>query len=216
MTTTKLGICCATNMVSLAIIRDKLIISEVVLMREKVDDLIVLMDQILIQAGVSSENIDEVVVVSGPGSYAGLRTSLTVAKTFALVREIPLKTVQTLELMAYQVRYFQGLIAVVMGSRRDEVNFGLFGGGSALNPLIPCQPVRKNLLFSKLSSVQRDILIVGDLREIPSELQKWYQSVVPKASEAIALSETMSVKTQEEVIPFYAYPVNVTPGKAKR
>lgn len=211
----KLGICCATNMLSLAIVRDQSILAELLLARDKIDDLILLLDQVLLSAHLVPRDIEEVVVVKGPGSYAGLRTSLTVGKTFALVQAIPIKTVQTLELMAWQVRWFPGLIAVVMESRRDEVNLGLFGGGAILNPLVSCLSIKKTLLFSKLSRVQRDILVVGDLRVVPAEIQKWYHGIIPKASEAIALSEMLSAWPEEDVVPLYAYPVNTTQGKSK-
>ena len=44
--------------------------------------------------------LDEILVVSGPGSFTGVRLGVTIAKTLAYILSIPIKTVTALECMA--------------------------------------------------------------------------------------------------------------------
>ena len=44
--------------------------------------------------------LDEIIVVSGPGSFTGVRLGVTIAKTLAYTLNIPIKTVTALECMA--------------------------------------------------------------------------------------------------------------------
>lgn len=52
---------------------------------------------------LDNESFDEIIVVNGPGSFTGLRTGITVAKTLAYTKKIPIKTVNYLEMMAYSL-----------------------------------------------------------------------------------------------------------------
>lgn len=55
--------------------------------------------ELLQEAGVSAKEIDYVVAGKGPGSYTGLRISLTASKVFALSLNIPLYLCSTLSLL---------------------------------------------------------------------------------------------------------------------
>lgn len=45
-------------------------------------------------------NLDEIIVVTGPGSFTGVRLGVTIAKTLAYTLNIPIKTITALECMA--------------------------------------------------------------------------------------------------------------------
>ena len=46
------------------------------------------------------EDIDQIVISEGPGSYTGVRIAMTVAKVISALRRLPLYTVGTLQLYA--------------------------------------------------------------------------------------------------------------------
>ncbi|MCH3960899.1 MAG: tRNA (adenosine(37)-N6)-threonylcarbamoyltransferase complex dimerization subunit type 1 TsaB [Solobacterium sp.] len=46
------------------------------------------------------ENIDQIVISEGPGSYTGVRIAMTIAKVFCAMRDLPLYTLGTLQLYA--------------------------------------------------------------------------------------------------------------------
>ena len=55
---------------------------------------------LLLKTGIKIEELNAVAVVSGPGSYTGLRVGMASAKGFCYALQIPLITIPTLELMA--------------------------------------------------------------------------------------------------------------------
>lgn len=52
------------------------------------------------EAGAAPEDIDQIVISKGPGSYTGVRIAMTVAKVFCAMKNVPLFTVSTLQLYA--------------------------------------------------------------------------------------------------------------------
>lgn len=50
---------------------------------------------------ISDDTFDEIIVVNGPGSFTGVRLGVTIAKTLAYTLDVPIKTVTSLDLMAY-------------------------------------------------------------------------------------------------------------------
>lgn len=49
---------------------------------------------------ISPDEIEKIIVVNGPGSFTGVRIGLTIAKTFAWTRKIPIIPISSLEAMA--------------------------------------------------------------------------------------------------------------------
>ena len=58
--------------------------------------------EMLEEAGTTAQECDAVCVSSGPGSYTGLRVGASTAKGLCFATGIPLLSVNTLELLAYQ------------------------------------------------------------------------------------------------------------------
>jgi tRNA threonylcarbamoyladenosine biosynthesis protein TsaB len=84
--------------------------------------LAVMVDNLLKQSG----NPDAVAVSSGPGSYTGLRIGVATAKGICYALDVPLIAVNSLELMAVQVRHssfniHHSLFCPMIDARRMEV-----------------------------------------------------------------------------------------------
>ena len=62
-----------------------------------------LIKQLLDDNNISKDIIEEIIVVNGPGSFTGVRIGITIAKTWAYCRNIPIKEVSSLELLAVSV-----------------------------------------------------------------------------------------------------------------
>lgn len=50
------------------------------------------------EAGLELDSLDEIIVVNGPGSFTGVRIGVTIAKTIAFAKKIPIKTITSLEM----------------------------------------------------------------------------------------------------------------------
>lgn len=62
-----------------------------------------MIDDILKANGISVHDLNEILVVNGPGSFTGVRLGVTIAKTLAYTLNIPIKTITSLE--AYAVSF---------------------------------------------------------------------------------------------------------------
>ena len=56
------------------------------------------LEKVLQRGYCKIEDIDELIVVNGPGSFTGVRMGVTVAKTIAHCKNIPIKTITSLEM----------------------------------------------------------------------------------------------------------------------
>jgi tRNA threonylcarbamoyladenosine biosynthesis protein TsaB len=211
-----LGICTVTRDISICLYENDVILSELNLYREKIDDLILLINIVLSYSNKTINDVNELVVINGPGSYGGIRTSLTCLKTLSFIKKIPLKAINLLELLAYQHKYYSGLIIVTIESRKNEINYGIFGGGKEeLNTVVLSDTVYKDCLFNKLRNIKENFLVVGDLEEEIDFNNGIYCRAKPLASQAILLAKKYSGTELEMVSPIYSYPVNINTSKKK-
>ena len=72
------------------------------------------------------ENLDELIVNRGPGSYTGVRIALSVVRTIAQVLELPIRCVTSLEVMAFQVSPRLKPFPVMLNCTRQEVFWAWF------------------------------------------------------------------------------------------
>jgi tRNA threonylcarbamoyladenosine biosynthesis protein TsaB len=75
--------------------------------------------------GLSKTDLGGFVVVSGPGSFTGLRVGLAAIKALAEVLQKPIAAVSLLELIAIASRS-QGRVVAVLDGGRGEVFFGAY------------------------------------------------------------------------------------------
>jgi tRNA threonylcarbamoyladenosine biosynthesis protein TsaB len=80
---------------------------------------------------LSKEQIDVFVVVSGPGSFTGLRVGLATVKGLCEVLQKPLVAVSMLEAVAVIRGPKNGQVAVALDAGRSEVYIGEFGMGES-------------------------------------------------------------------------------------
>lgn len=140
-------------------------------------------DDLMKEVGMEPEDLDQVVVANGPGSYTGVRIGVTTAKTLAWALDIPVKAVSSLELLAWQGRNSVHTICPFFDARRGLVFTGLyqFENGKA-EPIISEQNVlmedwlhelkkegNRVIFLSPDLSVHQERIesIMGDLAIIP-------------------------------------------------
>ncbi len=75
-------------------------------------------DQVLSRNRLTIDQIDEIIIGIGPGSYTGLRIAVMVGKMLAYTKNIPLKTISSLYFMTSG---YEGKVAALIDARRGFV-----------------------------------------------------------------------------------------------
>lgn len=92
----------SSNFLYTAILEDEVVIAED---KEKLEkDLskytLPKIKELILKNNISFDDIEKIIVVNGPGSFTGIRIGLTIAKTLAWVKNIPIIQISSLEAMA--------------------------------------------------------------------------------------------------------------------
>ncbi len=90
------------------------------------EQLHVFIETILQEAGIHFQDLQAVAVSQGPGSYTGLRIGVSAAKGLCFTLNIPLIAIDTLQVLASQVKARDGLIVPMLDARRMEVYSAIF------------------------------------------------------------------------------------------
>ncbi len=132
-----------------------------------------LLDRALVGAGVSLEDVEQIIVGDGPGSFTGLRVGATVAKALAHTRGIPLATMPSLLAVAWAAGPAPGQrVLAVFNALRGEVYAAKyrFAAGSVETRLVPSVWLPEALP----SSIPAPDLIAGDLPDaLRARLVEW-------------------------------------------
>ena len=124
-------------------------------------------DELVMAAGLTYDDIDAIAVSSGPGSYTGLRIGVSTAKGLCFALNKPLIAIETLEAMAYGVLTNPDvvvdkdtLLCPMIDARRMEVYCALFNSeGVKVRPT--AADIIDELSFSEFLSKHK-ILFFGD------------------------------------------------------
>lgn len=84
-------------------------------------------EMVMKEAGISTTELQGIIVGKGPGSYTGLRIGVSTAKSLAWSLNIPLVGVSSLSLIARSAKHFNGYVVPFMDARRGQVYTGLYG-----------------------------------------------------------------------------------------
>ncbi|AOH53021.1 tRNA (adenosine(37)-N6)-threonylcarbamoyltransferase complex dimerization subunit type 1 TsaB [Peribacillus muralis] len=116
------------------------------------------------------KDLTKIVVAKGPGSYTGVRIGVTIAKTLAWTLQIPLSGVSSLEVLAANGRYFNGLISPLFDARRGQVYTGLYDmENNLLKTVIEDCNILSSEWAKRLKDLNRPILFVGQDTDIHRE-----------------------------------------------
>ena len=121
-------------------------------------------DACLAAAKVSLRDVELIAVVSGPGSFTGLRIGLATVKAFAAVRRIPVVPVESCAVLAAAFPYAAHPVFPLIDARRGEVYGALYAteGGSPreIAPLFSAKPETLGR-FLETCSIAGPIILCG-------------------------------------------------------
>lgn len=87
---------------ALALIKDDQVIASVQesCWKKQSEEIFPRLQEMMDKTSLKTEDIDQIAITEGPGSYTGVRIAMTIAKVFCAMRSLPLYTLGTLALYA--------------------------------------------------------------------------------------------------------------------
>lgn len=126
-----LGIDTSTPIGSVALIDGESLVAEHTLNIVKAHSsrLMPAIDTVLKWGDITAEELDGCAVGIGPGSFTGIRIGIATIKSLCYALDKPIVGVSTLEAIAYNLRWTEGLICPILDARRNESYGAIFRGG---------------------------------------------------------------------------------------
>lgn len=123
-----LAIDTSNQSMGVAILKNKQIIGEVVTNIKQGHSvrLMPAINKLMKSIRMEPEQLDKIIVAKGPGSYTGVRIGVTTAKSLAWALNIPLIGVSSIEVLAYQGRFFNSIICPFFDARRGMIFTSLY------------------------------------------------------------------------------------------
>jgi len=162
-------------------------------------------DEVLKISGITLKELNAVAVSKGPGSYTGLRIGVSSAKGFCYALDIPLISVDTLELLVHQLEVNDGFLVPMIDARRMEVFTRIFDAEkNAVG-----KPYALIVETDSFDSLKGTIHLMGDgaakCKEILNEERFLYHDeiIFPSAQEMSLLSFQKYIKSDFEDTAYF-------------
>lgn len=82
--------------------------------------------EVLQESQIRFQDLSAIAVSKGPGSYTGLRIGVSAAKGLCYALDLPLLALDTMQILAQQIKNPLGTIITVLDARRMEVYYAVF------------------------------------------------------------------------------------------
>lgn len=131
----KLFISTYSELITIGLFKDNTLIMQKEKESEKSHSiyLVPMIDEILKENNIECQDLSEILVVNGPGSFTGIRLGVTVAKTLAYTLNIPIKTISSIEAISASIKAENKIITI---SDTKGKYLGIFENNKLVNELI--------------------------------------------------------------------------------
>lgn len=157
-------------------------------------------------AEINLKELDAVCVSKGPGSYTGLRIGVSAAKGFCFGLDIPLLSLNSLEILA-QTQTDKGfdLIIPMIDARRMEVYTANFDGNFKMISDIEAK-ILDETSFQEFAD--KKIAFIGDAVEKSKTIlnlrnAEFIEGIHPSAKQMIALAEQKFIQKEFEDVAYF-------------
>ena len=128
-----------------------------------------LLDQLFQETNISPKDVDEIVVVTGPGSFTGVRIGVTIAKTYAWAFHKKIIPVSELQCMASTHADTDYCVSMI-DARRNAVYAGIYDKN--LNSVVPDQYIQLEELKRKILELNGTYTFICDQPFTSMDIQK--------------------------------------------
>lgn len=148
------------------LLKDKTLIDEITYQawQRQSEYMIVELEKILFRNNVNKKDISKVMVGVGPGSYTGVRISLTIAKTLALALNVPLYKASSLQLLGD----FSKPSICLINARSNRSYIGVYNGSKVI---LKDQVMSNDDVISYIN-LNPTYIICGDAKHLGIEAKK--------------------------------------------
>ena len=131
----KLFISTYSELITIGLFKDNTLIMQKEKESEKSHSiyLVPMIDEILKENNIECQDLSEILVVNGPGSFTGIRLGVTVAKTLAYTLNIPIKTISSIEAISASIKDNNKIITI---SDTKGKYLGIFENNKLVNELM--------------------------------------------------------------------------------
>jgi tRNA threonylcarbamoyl adenosine modification protein YeaZ len=118
----------ATEAATCAVIEDNRLLGEITFNYKKQHSILVMsmIDNLLKSLKMDINSLDGFVVSKGPGSFTGLRIGVSTIKGLSQGTGKPFVGISSLDALAYNLAYTEGIICPIIDALRDNVYTGLY------------------------------------------------------------------------------------------
>lgn len=160
-----LSIDSSTQAASCAILEDDKVLGEITFNYKKQHSVILMpiIDSLLKNTGLNISSIDGFVCCKGPGSFTGLRIGMATLKGLCQGTNKPLVCVSSLDALANNLAYTEGIICPILDALRDNVYTALFTfKDEKLERISDYMAIHIDELIAMLKEENCNVTFVGD------------------------------------------------------
>lgn len=125
---TTLAIDTSNELLGVALMQDGILLGETMTYKQggQTARLMPAIVSLMEQTDVTVDELSNIIVAQGPGSYTGVRVGVTTAKTMAWALDIPIYPVSSLRALAYNAQFHEGYVMPFFNARRNAVFTALY------------------------------------------------------------------------------------------
>lgn len=180
--------------------------------------LLPMIEEVLERCELKTKDIDLFGVSLGPGSFTGLRIGITTVKVMAQALNKPVVGVSSLEGLAYNIPFFDGLICPIIDAQRESVYSAIYSWeGDKLNTVKQGDVLEVKDLLKHVKDLNKKTIFLGDgLNRFKDQIQEELPSisifpnsslVLPRASSILEIVRSKSkqglVSEAKDILPIY-------------
>lgn len=144
--------------------------------------LVPLIDRMCTAQGWTPRDIDELYVSSGPGSFTGLRISITLAKTLALATGVKIVAVPTVQVLARNAPDDARNIIIVLDAKRDQIFTARFSRAPGETASTLTEPEHLDRLSAMIERSPKPVHLLGE--GIP-----FHRQHIPSSPDVVVVDE---------------------------
>tara|TARA_R110001632_G_scaffold44744_1_gene113605 strand:+ start:4745 stop:5455 length:711 start_codon:yes stop_codon:yes gene_type:complete len=165
-----------------------------------------LIHEALTESNLIINQLSAVAVGKGPGSYTGLRIGVSAAKGLSFANDIPLISINSLEVLAHSLTIKKGGIVPMIDARRMEVYSAVFDESYKLIRETKAEIIDTGSFLNELKN--HTLYFLGDGAKkcnetILSENAKFIENLFPSAKEMGKLSYDKYKKNDFEDVAYF-------------